>query len=199
MPWLEEPWQERFEINRLALLEQVYEQMNDRQRLKDVRFRIYKHKRNHRSLERYLEVASETEKEKVLAEAICDAGKSGDLLTNADLLLKIGAADKAEALVVSRMDELPEHFYEHLITIAGLFEEQECLLGATVCYRNLLLQILNKARSKAYFHAARYLGKLSKLANTITRFQPLSDHEEFVRNLHETHGRKKSFWKLVDD
>ena len=61
-------------------------------------------------------------------------------------------------------------------------------------YRILLLDVLNRARSKAYGHAAEYLKHMDELAQ---RANIQSQQAEFVAYLRQTHGRKSSFWAKI--
>jgi hypothetical protein len=68
-----------------------------------------------------------------------------------------------------------------------------------VLYRALIDDILARARSAAYGHAARYLARLDALAGCIERMPPDSlDHAAYKTELKHAHGRKIGFWGLVD-
>jgi uncharacterized Zn finger protein len=81
--------------------------------------------------------------------------------------------------------------------------EHEYPAAATVIYRALIDNILSRARSKAYGHAARYLAKLAALARECGTGAPsmkaavIADHTAYVLSLRNTHGRKSGFWSLV--
>jgi hypothetical protein len=77
-------------------------------------------------------------------------------------------------------------------------EAERRTLGATACYRALLLAILGQAYAPAYHYGARYLAKLRKLALEIQDLQPLESHAAFEAGVKSAHGRKVSFWKQVD-
>ncbi len=69
--------------------------------------------------------------------------------------------------------------------------------AATVLYRALIDDILLRARSPAYGHAARYLGRLEALASRIDPSADLPEHETYRAKLKVAHGRKAGFWSLV--
>ncbi len=66
-------------------------------------------------------------------------------------------------------------------------------------YRALIDDILQRARSPAYGHAARYLARLDALAASGASVEPNApDHDTYLRNLRQAHGRKAGFWSLID-
>ena len=198
MRYLKQAWERRFEHDRLELLEKAFEKMGDLNHLKEVRHQLFQSEQSYASFMRYLEVLDEGEKEKACSSAIKQAEQGGDILHSADLLLNLGQTERAQALVLARHQELAEYFYDSLLRLAKAFEKEGCHLAATACHRALLLDILTRARSKAYGHAARYYKKLETLAKQINEFKPLLTHEAFVQQLQSDHGRKKSFWAKLE-
>ena len=77
--------------------------------------------------------------------------------------------------------------------------EHEHPAAATILYRALLDDILKAARSKAYGHGAKYLGKLALLAEAADPFLPegVMAHEAYIAELRKNHGRKSGFWGRV--
>jgi hypothetical protein len=181
MRYLNQAWEDRFEHDRLELLDKVCVQTGDRKQLKVIRSRLFQREQSYASFTRYLEALDEDEKEKACSSAIKQAEQGGDILRSADLLLNLGQIERAQALVLARHQELAECFYDGLLRLAKAFEESDCNLAATACYRALLLDILVQARSKAYGHGARYYKKLEALANRIKVFKPLPTHHAFVQ------------------
>jgi len=72
-------------------------------------------------------------------------------------------------------------------------------MAATLLYRALLGEILDRARSKAYSHGAKYLRKLSLLAQDAdpTRPSGIVNHETYLAALKKTNPRKTGFWTRV--
>ena len=66
-----------------------------------------------------------------------------------------------------------------------------------IVYRALLESILDRAQSKAYPHAARYLHRLGKLAKKIRAWSPIAPHESYLQALRARHDRKRAFWAQV--
>ena len=198
MRYLNQAWENRFEHDRLELLDKACVQTGDREQLKVIRSRRFQSEQSYASFTRYLEALDEDEKEKAYRSAIKQSEQGGDILRSADLLLNLGQTESAQALVLARHQELAECFYDGLLRLAKALEKADCNLAATACYRALLLDILAQARSKAYGHAARYFRKLEALAKRIKVFKPLPTHHAYVEQLRSAHGRKKSFWARLE-
>ncbi len=67
--------------------------------------------------------------------------------------------------------------------------------AAWVLYRALLLDMLEGKRYKAYRHAADYLAITNDLA---ARADLADKQQELLSHLRDKHGRKYSFWNLVN-
>ena len=165
----------------------------DRKQLKVIRSRMFQSEQSYASFTRYLESLDEDEKEKARSAAIKQAEQGGNIISSADLLLNLGQTERAQALVVARHQELAECFYDSLLRLAKALEKADCNLAATACYRNLLLDILALARSKAYGHGARYFKKLEALAQQINVFKPLPTTTHSCSNCSRRTGEKKVF------
>lgn len=81
--------------------------------------------------------------------------------------------------------------------VAGLLEHEHPL-ASTILYRALLDDILDRARSKAYGHGAKYLGKLALLAGEADPIRPsgMVDHATYLARLKTAHPRKSGFWHV---
>ena len=75
--------------------------------------------------------------------------------------------------------------------------EQEQPLAASILYRALLESILERAQSKYYHHAARYLRRLVDLADKITAWSPIAPQDAYLQALRVRHDRKRAFWAKV--
>ena len=73
-----------------------------------------------------------------------------------------------------------------------------CSRGETLVYRALLDDILDRAYSPAYRHAARYLTRLAAIARTDVDLAPLTSHADFELDLRLRHKRKLGFWGAVE-
>lgn len=108
--------------------------------------------------------------------------------------------DLAAKLVVDNHSHWEGRNYDILAPAAQTLEHEHALAGS-VLYRALINDILGRARSKAYGHAARYLVRLDALAissDPDARTASISTHDDYRATLREKHGRKSAFWAEVD-
>jgi len=82
--------------------------------------------------------------------------------------------------------------------LASLAEAAGRRLVAVVCYRHLIRDILNDARSRAYGHAVKYYHKLDALDGLVEGHGSLGEHSSFVAELRRQHGRKHGFWGRLE-
>jgi hypothetical protein len=103
--------------------------------------------------------------------------------------------DLAAKLIVSHPHHWNGGHWHFLPKVAGLLEH-DYPLAATIIYRALLDDILDRARSKAYGHGAKYLEKLTLLAQEADPLRPdiITDHAKYLVTLKKTHARKSGFW-----
>lgn len=108
--------------------------------------------------------------------------------------------DLAAKLIATHPHRWDGRDCHNLPKIAGLLEHDHPL-AATILYRALLDSILDRARSKAYGHGAKYLGKLAVLAQEADAMRPgsMTDHAAYLAKLKKTHPRKSGFWARVGD
>ena len=71
-------------------------------------------------------------------------------------------------------------------------------LAATLIRRALIDFSLGAARTSRYRHAARHLLECQGLANQIEDFGAIETHEAYRARLKSEHGRKASFWSLLE-
>lgn len=106
--------------------------------------------------------------------------------------------DLAAKLVLDHEGAWSGSAYDVLVPIAKDLEEAHPL-AATVLYRALLADILDRGKSQAYGHGVRYLDSLDRLANHVTDDwgTVALPHAEWRDELRRKHGRKSSFWAQV--
>jgi hypothetical protein len=105
--------------------------------------------------------------------------------------------DLAGKLVLDHRGTWDDRHYGMLVSAAEALEHDHPA-AATVLYRALIDDILARARSPAYGHAARYLAKLDAMSVGEVAAAGLSDHQAYRADLRRTHGRKSGFWNMVD-
>ena len=106
--------------------------------------------------------------------------------------------DLAAKLVLDHRGTWDGRHYGMLVPAAEALEHDHPA-AATVLYRALIDDILARARSPAYGHAARYLARLDQMGVGEVAAAGLSDHQAYRAELRRTHGRKSGFWNMVDD
>ncbi len=199
LEWLNTEWSHAHYSKQLQLFDKAYAKIDDKNEQKEIRNKIYQHEKSYSSLKEYLKLLSEgEEKQSVINEAITQAESSGDITTRLTMLLSLEQIEKAENLAAKSLVQLEQAFYSTVADLAKAFDKHNACLGATACYRALILDILREARSKAYTYAARYFKKLEVMESKISDFSSMSTHSEFVKQLKEMHGKKHSFWSKVE-
>lgn len=113
-------------------------------------------------------------------------------------LFETGWPDDGERIALERADELAREPYPWLQDLASLAEAAGRRLVAVVCYRHLIRDILNDARSKAYGHAVKYFHELDALDGLVGDYGSLGDQVSFVAELRARHGRKYGFWGRLE-
>mgnify|MGYP003385151657 CR=1 FL=1 len=123
-----------------------------------------------------------------------------DIAEQLELLLSLQKFDQALSLALENTHQLEQTFYSTLLYLLGLVPEdgEEHSLLKVIFYRSLLSDLLNRAYSKAYRYGASYLKQLRKLDSLVEDYKSLANHEAFEIQLREKHGRKRSFWGLMD-
>jgi hypothetical protein len=105
--------------------------------------------------------------------------------------------DLAEQLVVAERGNWNGARHEILAPAADALGADHPL-AAAILYRALIDSILARARTEAYGHAARYYNELEALAAEETPDWPIDSAADYRAAARAQHGRKTSFWVLVD-
>ena len=71
-------------------------------------------------------------------------------------------------------------------------------VAAAILYRALVDDVLARARSPAYGHAARHLARLDDLEADAIAALGRPVHAAYRTALKQAHGRKAAFWAAVD-
>jgi hypothetical protein len=103
------------------------------------------------------------------------------------------AHDQAAAMIFARQTELDGDHYWLLSPVADALEQRHPL-AAMLALRSMIDLSLNAAKYKRYGHAARHLQTCEHLARRIEDFAGHPDHDEYVADLKQRHGRKSGFW-----
>ena len=125
------------------------------------------------------------------AAALAESHRSAEQA--AYFLVQMNELGRAARLVQQRLGEISGTSYGTVAEVAQALAQSHPSRAWSL-YRILLLDILERARSKAYHHAADYLMQMEELSRK-TDIQ--SQQAELVAALRQTHGRKSSFWAEV--
>jgi hypothetical protein len=177
------------------LLLEIYENTGDKDRQKEVAWRIFRCHRSAQALSELLTVVGQDQKDGVVAGEVADIlGERTFSHSNAMFLVETGHLDAAEAYLFNRSGKLDGGFYSDLLPLAEAMEAGGRPLCASIIYRALLDSILSRAYSKAYDHGVSYLKKLDILAPAVLDWRGFGNHDAYVKYLRDQHSRKRSFW-----
>jgi hypothetical protein len=129
--------------------------------------------------------------------ALDHAQRSRNLLQAMSFLISWPALDRAASLVLQRSAELDGDHYEILTRAADALAAKHPL-AATMVLRAMIDFSLTNSRSTRYKHAARHLLDCTGLSSAIGDFGGFEPHAAYETRLRREHGRKSSFWSLVD-
>ncbi len=125
------------------------------------------------------------------------AQRSPNLLQALSFLVSWPALDRSANLVLQRSGELDGDHYEILTPTAEALAGKHPL-AATVVLRAMIDFSLTNSRSSRYRHAARHLLDCAGLSSAIADFMSFEPHDAYEARLRRVHGRKSSFWSLID-
>jgi hypothetical protein len=187
---------------RISVEAAILTALEDRQAAQTLRWSAYKESLNAGMLRDYIAALPDFEEFEALDQAFTHALSSSRRYQALAFFMEWPRLDLAAQLVIRDQGTWDGGQYYMLPPIAQALEH-EYPLAATVIYRALIDDILARARSKAYEHAARYLSKLETLARDPgmgampTKETGISDHAVYVLSLRNAHSRKSGFWSLV--
>lgn len=149
------------------------------------------------ALRDYLARLPDFEDEEALERAFTQAASRTDPHGGLYFLIRWPNLDRAARLVLDRRTEWSGRIWELLAPAAEALEPDHPL-AASVLYRALIDDILERGRSPAYGHGARHLTRLADLARDIAPGDLTPSHEAYVAALRKAHGRKSGFWSQVE-
>jgi hypothetical protein len=148
-------------------------------------------------LRAYLKQLPDFDDIEVEKKALDHARRFSNLLQALAFLVSWPTLDRAADLVLQRADEVDGDHYEVLTPAAEALAAKHPL-AATVVLRAMVDFSLRNARSSRYRHAARHLLDCSSLASMIDDFRQFEPHPVYEARLRREHGKKSSFWTLID-
>jgi len=114
------------------------------------------------------------------------------------MLLLVSKLGSAEKVLTRSANQLGQPNYCILLDWMEFWPECKYPIANIICYRLLLIDLLERGYSKAYHHGARYFNKLLELDKRIDDYQGLETSTEFIKQLQIKHWRKRSFWQVAD-
>lgn len=193
LPWLEGDWG-HLDERRQGLLAQALGALGRFEESAPIRQRIFEGNLSVFAFQAWLEHLPDTAHEQARARAHSVAREHADSLAATTLLLHLDDEVGAERRLIADCALIDGNDYLRLVPLAETLRERELLLGETAVLRALLCSILERARAKAYGHAAQYWARLHELAEAVDSLEPLSSHADFAAAIRARHCRKTAFW-----
>lgn len=179
-----------------TMLLEVYTRLGQSGKQEDIAWKQFHSYRTTTTLDSLLKVIGKDQRESVLQGELPKIHANKSLsLTDAAFLVDMGLQSEAGRYVLERTELLNGDFYYDLVPLAKTLEESDYPLPATCIYRALLDSILKRGKSTIYHHGVRYLKKLDRLASDIDDWNNRADHQTYVHELRQTHGKKYAFWE----
>lgn len=192
--WLQQP-QLKEDLYRYATLANtLLEQQGNIEQLKANLLAEWRRFPSAYKLQAYWQHAEPGEQEQVTAELMARMEQLNDKDAVVDMLLLTGQTQTAASYLIERHTDFSRTSYTSLLDWLAEFEQDGQTLAVIVCYRLLLLDILERGFSRAYHHAARYFNALLALDKTCPDYGRLKNARVFITELQVKHGRKRSFW-----
>jgi hypothetical protein len=131
-----------------------------------------------------------------LDRAFAHAAEHADIHRTLELFLAWPRLDLAARHVLAQRMHWDGRHYGSLAPAAEALAADHAD-AATILYRALLDDILRRAQSSAYAHAADYLAQLDALAPRLSPEAGIGDHAGYRAAITKDHARKSAFWARV--
>lgn len=185
---------------RTSLEAKILEALGDKETAQSLRWSAFETLLDTATLREYVAALPDFEEFSVLDQAFSQALSSKHIYNALAFLMEWPKLDLAAQHIIDHQDAWDGHQYYMLPPIADSLQH-DYPLAAAILYRALLDDILARARSKAYPHAARYLKKLDGLAPRsdaeAAAINGVISHSDYRADLQKLHARKSGFWTIV--
>lgn len=131
-----------------------------------------------------------------LDKAFAFVNNAEDIHSALDFLIAWPRWDMAAAHVLKHVDRWDGRQHD-VLSEAAVALADEYPLAATILYRVLVNDILQRRISPAYVYAAAYLIKLEQIAPHLPATAGIRSHAAFAAGLRQNHRKKYDFWSLV--
>ena len=184
---------------KIDLQKKLFKATNKRTHLKKLLMNEFKQYYSESSLKELLQVVGTDKKKELCLMATADILKNEDWSGSLALFLidSCKAFDDAEKYILKHVDSLDGEYYFYLLPIAEKMESKKKYLMASLVYRALLDSILDRGKSKYYYHGIKYLKKLDHLKKSIKNWSRFPSHSQYFLGIKEEHGRKRAFWSNI--
>jgi hypothetical protein len=149
------------------------------------------------ALRKYLKMLPDFDDIEAEERALIYAEQFPRISTAARFLVDWPDLDRAARLIYAQADQLDGDQYYWMSAAADKLYGKHPM-AAVLLWRALVSDTLAGAKSKRYRYAAKHLASCAQAEAAITDHKGQKNHEEFVAQLRQQHGRKHGFWGLVD-
>ena len=185
---------------RASLEARILETLGEKQAAQSLRWAVFEDTLNAGMLRDYIDALPDFDEFEGLDRAFAHALGSKRLYLALEFFLEWPRLDLAAKVVVDNHCKWAGQLYHILLPAAEALAHGHPV-AATILYRALLDDILTRARSKAYPHAARYLKRLDELAvqgdEGSAQYAGIDPHAAYRSALRKNHSRKTGFWAFV--
>jgi len=197
LQWLSGNCEHRFQLDKNKLLDEAYSKLGRTEDLLHLRRAAYESDPSVMRLNSLIEVSPLKEHKALTQAAALKAYAIDDIRLAVNALFNLKESGLASDYLKEFPERLEQVWYEPLLDWTKKFEDEEQYLAAVLCYRHLMLDILRRAKTKSYPHAAKYYRALSRLDKSVGDYGEFVDAADFEQQLQDKHGKKYSFWDRV--
>lgn len=173
---------------------EILTSLGDRPEAQALRWKAFERLLDVGLLREHLAAADDFAEFEIMDRAFSAADRHDDPYRALAFYIDLPDLPRAAALVLARRSEWSGDHYDFLPEAARTLETDHPL-EATVLYRALLSDILDRARARAYGYAARYLTRLDDLATLVEPWpDAIAPHSVFRSEIEANHKRKTGFW-----
>ena len=184
------------DLNRTRLEAQILDAMGEGAAAQALRWRAFETTLDIGLLRDHIAHLADFDEFDVLDRAFAHASSFALRYSALAFFLQWPRLDLAARLVLDRGEQWEGRCYSILVPAAEMLEPDHPT-EATILYRALLDDILDRARSPAYEHGARYLAKLDAMATHVDASAGIETHACYRETLAKKHGHKWGFWSLL--
>jgi hypothetical protein len=174
--------------------------LGDRDGMERVALRIASRTPRQETIEKAVDVLGEGRRSEIVARVVRAVLERAAFSTS-EVLLLLETGHRAEAArhTIAHAADIYGGDYYSLPPLAERFVTEGEPLAATVIFRALLADLLDRKAYKAYGHGARHLRRLDALAEEIRDWGPIEPHSVFEAHIRREHRLKTSFWAKYEN